>query len=305
MDGLLLVYKSEGPTSHDIIARLRRILGLRKVGHFGSLDPFASGLLLAGVGKAVRLFPFFSASDKTYVGRIRLGAATDTYDRTGTLRPGTETAPWPGAEAVRSAMDRLTGRILQTVPPYSAKKHRGRPYYAYARRREEVERKTCRVEIRRFSLRAYDPPDLHFEVDCSAGTYVRSLAHDLGEALGGGAYLAELVRTTVGPFLLTQAHSPAALARLARDGRAAEAVIPVEHLLPELPRVDLTPEALERVADGRPVPAEAAGKEAGAPVRTAPPQASAVRLFGPDGRLAALARLRPDGQTLAPFIVLV
>jgi tRNA pseudouridine55 synthase len=303
MDGLLLVHKPEGPTSHDVVVRLRRILGTSRIGHFGTLDPFASGLLLAGVGKATRLFPFIGASDKTYEGRIRLGVATETYDRTGrVVASGPST--WPDLEAVRSALRGFLGEVRQLPPPFSAKKYQGRPLYAYARRREAVERKPCRVTIRAFDLKEYAPPDLFFEVSCSAGTYIRSLAHDLGSELGCGAHLADLVRTGAGPYRLADAVSLETLADLAAEGRIGEVLLPLERLLLHLPRAGLNPEGWEMVKNGRPLlPSHLAS-----PVeRTSLPEgkdALAVRIFNPDGRLVALARPGADGATLLPFLVL-
>ena len=305
MDGLILVHKPEGPTSHDIVVRLRRTLGIRRIGHFGTLDPFASGLLLAGVGKATRLFPFFSASDKTYRGRIRLGIATDTYDRTGTVLSRMSPSSWPPVEDVRRAIDGLTGEILQSPPPFSAKKILGRPSYAYARRRLEVEPQPCRVKVHAFLLKNYNPPDVDFEVACSAGTYIRSMARDLGTALGCGAHLADLVRTAVGPYRLEEALSLETLAGLAEEGRGGEALIPLDRLLPHLPRVVLSSEDLLRVKNGRPLaalPGSLVLLEAGRPPSNEPP---AVRLIGPEGNLVALARFGPGESSLFPFLVLL
>jgi tRNA pseudouridine55 synthase len=304
MDGLVLARKPEGLTSHDVVARLRRILGVRRVGHFGTLDPFASGLLLVGVGKATRLFPFLSASDKIYEGRIRLGVVTDTYDRTGT--PATSPpSSWPDLVSVRKAIDGFVGEIRQLPPPFSAKKHRGEPLYAFARRREEVERRPCLVKVHSFDLKSYAPPDLFFEVTCSAGTYIRSLAHDLGMSLGCGAHLAELIRTASGPYRLEDALSLEAIAALAEENRAGEAVLPLERLLLHFPWAVLTAEGLERIKNGRPVgPGEhsLSGPET---VPMARPETSVVRLLSSEGRLVALARPLPGGVTLVPFVVLI
>jgi len=304
MDGLLLVHKPEGPTSHDVVARVRRIVGFSRVGHFGTLDPFASGLLLVGVGKATRLFPFLGTAEKAYEGRIRLGVATDTYDRTGAVTAETSPPSWPAIEAVRQAMNRFVGAFLQSPPPFSAKKFRGRRLYDYARRGTEVAPSPCPVKVRAFVLKSYSPPDIEFEVNCSSGTYIRSLAHDLGEALGCGAHLASLVRTAVGTYRLADARSLEDLAALAEDRRWPEALLPLAELLPHLPKLVLSARDADRVKNGRlvtaSVPAETAG-EADGPSSGAGP----VRLFAPDGRLVALARPLPDGTTLAPFLVLV
>jgi len=300
MDGLILVRKSSGPTSHDCVARLRKILGIKKIGHFGTLDPFAEGLLLAGVGKATRLFPYFGFSDKTYDGRIRLGFATDTYDRTGNPS-GPEAAGLPSGEAVVSMMARFLGEQIQLAPPFSAKKLEGKPLYAYARGGIEVERRPAQVRIERFALRTYEPPDIDFEVACSAGTYIRALAHDLGTALGCGAHLYSLTRTSSGPYRLENARALEEIETAAREGRGDSFLIPMEELLPGLSRIELTAAGRERVKSGRPVRLDDPGQVA--PFGVAPAPGGVIRLFGPDGRLAALARARESEAS--PFLVLI
>jgi tRNA pseudouridine55 synthase len=304
MDGLLLIRKPAGPTSHDIIARLRKILGQKRIGHFGTLDPLASGLLVVAAGRATRFFPYYGKLDKTYEGRIRLGFATDTYDREG-RRTGPETDRLPGPDALLSAMKSFEGKILQRPPVFSAKKFEGKPLYAYARRGKSVEPAPVPVEVAAFELRNYDPPFLDFRVDCGSGTYIRSLAHDLGVALGCGAHLADLVRTRVGDFSLAAALPLEDIeARQARS-ETAGFLLPLETLLPGLPRYDLTEEGSRRMKDGRPVgPEHLASGEFGPP--SAPPDATAiVRLFGPDGALLALAHPAPPPAQFAPFLVLL
>ena len=205
MDGLLLVRKPAGPTSHDVVARLRKILGQKKIGHFGTLDPLASGLLVVAAGRATRFFPYYSKLDKTYEGRIRLGFATDTYDREG--RPyGPGNRP-----AARSRRPPLGDEILRRGNPPAAprlfgQEARGKaPLCLCPPRGEPSNRRPCPVTVAAFELRSYDPPFLDFRVECGSGTYIRSLAHDLGAALGCGGHLAELVRTRVGDFSLAAA----------------------------------------------------------------------------------------------------
>jgi tRNA pseudouridine55 synthase len=304
MDGVLLVRKPEGLTSHDVVSRLRRILGIRRIGHFGTLDPFATGLLVAGLGQATRLSPFLSSGEKAYEGRIRLGESTDTYDRTGAV---TRSSPpgLPDEAAVRAAMDGFQGEQSQLPPLFSAKKRAGRPLYAYARKGQDVERRPSPVIVFSFVLKAYGPPDLLFEVRCSAGTYVRSLAHDLGARLGCGAHLADLVRTASGSFRLADAISLEIFESLAREGRAGEAIVPLERLLPDLPMISLTPEGVGRVRNGRPV-GPGRGLSSGTPSSVVPsPKASPARLFSPEGRLVALARPGDGEDVWAPFIVLI
>lgn len=300
MDGLVLLDKPSGPTSHDCVSRLRRLLETKKIGHFGTLDPFARGLLLAGIGKATRLFPYFGLSDKAYMGTIRLGMATDTYDRTG--RPdGPEAETLPTREAVVSAMARFLGEQMQLAPPFSAKKLDGKPFYAYARQGIEIERRATRVRIDRFDLRSYAPPDLDFEVFCSAGTYVRALAHDLGTALGCGAHLFELTRTASGSYRLSDARTFEEIELAVGRGNPDAFLTPMEELLPGFSRADLTSAGRDRVKNGRPVVLSDPGQVARFQGETG--GGDIIRLFDPEGRLAALARAAESGAS--PFLVLI
>ena len=300
MDGLLLVRKPSGPTSHDCVVRLRRILGTKRVGHFGTLDPFAEGLLLVGLGKATRLFPFIGSSDKTYEGRIRLGQATDTYDLTGTPQ-GPEAAAFPCEAEVQAAMSRFRGEIDQAAPPFSAKKLAGKPLYAYARNGIEMERRISRVRIDRFDLRAYRPPDIDFEAACSAGTYLRSLAHDLGTVLGCGAHLTSLTRTSCGPYRLESARTFEEIEAAAAAGRLEEIVFPMESLLGHLPAAVLTAAGRKNIKNGRSVPLS--DPEQVFFTGGLPPEGAILRLFDDEQHLIALARVR-EGRG-APFLVLI
>jgi tRNA pseudouridine55 synthase len=303
MDGLIPVRKPSGCTSHDIVDRLRRILGQKKIGHFGTLDPLASGLLLIAAGKATRLFPFYGKRDKSYEGRIRLGFATDTYDSEG-QPSGEATDRLPSIDAVRPAMAALVGNLRQKPPAFSAKKVRGRPMYAYARRQESFEIADVPVTVAAFEIRSYAPPFLDFRVDCSSGTYVRSLAHDLGAALGCGGHLATLERTRVGEFSLDAARGPEEIRSFMERGEPGRFLIPMEALLPELPAFVLTPDGALRMRDGRPVgPEHLADPAGGTAFRLEP--GTVARLLGPDGTLLALARPAPAPAILAPFLVLL
>ncbi len=298
MDGLIVVDKPRGPTSHDIVARVRRLLGGVKTGHCGTLDPEASGVLLVAVGRAARLFPFLSGHDKAYAGAIRFGFATDTYDAAG--RPTTpEAAALPDEEALRTAMRRFEGRILQAPPAYSALKQDGQPLYKLARANREVRVEPREVTVRRFALSGWAPPLAEFEVECSAGTYIRSLAHDLGREVGCGAHLASLRRTASGPFGLSGARTPDDIEALARSGSPDRFLVPMEELLPELPALVLRPEGVERARHGnRILPGHVL------PAGAAPGEGPVFRLFSDDGRLLALARRPPEGEGLSPFLVL-
>ncbi len=229
-DGLLLVDKHDGCTSHDIVAAARRILKQKKIGHCGTLDPAATGLLLLTVGRATRLTRFLIRAPKVYEGAARLGLATDTYDTTGetTASEGVEGLT---AEAVRSAMESFVGVYLQTPPPYCAKKVKGVKYYELARRGEQVPDDKKEVTIYEFSaLDDWRPEeDLRFRMGCTSGTYARSQVHELGQKLGCGGALSDLRRTSIGSFRLDDAITIEALRqwRESADGDGGDAEAPM------------------------------------------------------------------------------
>lgn len=301
-DGLLIIDKPAGPTSHDVVQRVRKALGLRRVGHGGTLDPDATGVLLVAAGQATRFFPFLSKENKVYEGRIRLGFATDTYDASG--RPASEVSlDFPDCEELASAMKAFEGEILQTPPRYSAKKIAGRPVYKMARADEAFDLQPARITISRFVLRDYRPPEVDFEAACSAGTYIRSLAHDLGRRLGCGAHLAALRRTSVGPYELADAVALADFEEAAARGEEARFILPLERLLPWAPAVTVRPDAEVLVRNGRslePSHLETPIPDFGRPDGRDP----LARLLSPDGKLLALARPTPDGTALHPFLVI-
>lgn len=204
--GLLLIDKPSGITSHDAVARVRRALGLRKVGHSGTLDPAATGLLLIGVGRATRLLRFLNDLPKIYQGRGVLGVETDTLDADGTVVR--ESAVDVNERDLQAVLDGLTGDIEQIPPAYSAVKVGGKKLYEAARRGEVVEAAPRRVHVYSFDLSRFESPAFDFEVRCSAGTYVRSLVADVGRVLGSGAHLAALRRTAIGPFEVASATPP-------------------------------------------------------------------------------------------------
>jgi len=301
-DGLLVIDKPAGPTSHDVVQRVRKALGMRRVGHGGTLDPDATGVLLVAAGQATRFFPFLSKENKVYEGRIRLGFATDTYDASG--RPVTETSlDLPGRADLTAAMKAFEGEILQTPPRYSAKKIAGKPVYKMARADEPFELEPVRITVERFALRDYRPPDLDFEAACSAGTYIRSLAHDLGRRLGCGAHLAVLRRTSVGPYGLADAVPLADFEEGAARGEEGRFLLPLERLLPWAPAVTVRPEAEAFVRNGRSLEPS----DLGTPfpdLGRADAREALARLFSPGGKLIALARPTPDGTALHPFLVI-
>lgn len=234
MDGVIVVDKPAGWTSHDAVNKLRRLAGTKKVGHLGTLDPAATGVLPLIIGRATRLAQFYASSDKVYDAVVHFGWATDTYDRDGQIvGPQTEVELDPAR--VEELLGRFRGKIRQMPPPISAKKIGGTPAYKLARRNLPVELKPVEVTVYSIELVSCEGAEARIQVHCSAGTYLRSIAHDLGQAYGCGAYLKSLVRTRAAHFTLEQARSIEELERLAREGRLEEALIPAAQLLPELP----------------------------------------------------------------------
>jgi tRNA pseudouridine55 synthase len=249
INGVLLLDKPEGPTSHDIVALVRRVLGVRRVGHAGTLDPMATGLLVLMTGKATRLAPFLSGVNKTYRGVVRLGYATDTYDRAGEpLGPPRQVTV--DHDTLMAALERFRGTIQQLPPAYSAKKIRGTPMYRLARRHKPIERVANEVTVQRLEFLGYSGNEVEIEAEVSAGTYLRSLAHDLGEMLGCGAHLQSLRRTASGPFRIDDALTPETLARLGRE--VAARIIPMEKVPLGLPTLALTQAGTHAVRHGRP-----------------------------------------------------
>lgn len=276
----ILVDKPAGPTSHDVVARCRALLGRPKVGHTGTLDPFATGLMVLLVGRATRLAPFLSGLPKTYVAGIRLGARSESGDPEGPITPGG--AP-PDEATLRAALTDMVGESRQRVPALSAVKVDGERLYAITRRGDEVERPTRTVVVDRADLVSYDPMDgvAQVEFRCGSGTYVRQLATDLGEALGCGAYCETLRRTEVGDLSVDAAIAPDAV----EPGCGVDPL----HVMHDMPRVDIDGHAAVDVRHGRAVPAPD------------------VALDGPvalaaDGHLLAVGEAR-DG-TVRPRVVL-
>ncbi|MFQ5878273.1 MAG: tRNA pseudouridine(55) synthase TruB [Acidobacteriota bacterium] len=294
LNGVLLVDKPEGPTSHDIVALARRALRIQRIGHAGTLDPMATGLLVLMIGRATRLAPFLSGADKTYRGILRLGVSTDTYDRAGTAT-GPRREVGVDRETILAALDRFRGTVSQVPPAFSAKKVRGTPMYRLARRRRPVSPAPTMVTFLRIELIALNGPDLEFEAEVSAGTYLRSFAHDLGEALGCGAHLHTLRRIGAGAFRVEDALNPDALTTLGE--RAASRVVPMEEIPLGLPTVVLTSGGTHAIRHGRPCGLA----EVSAPHPPLPP--GRCRLKGPGGALVGIGEVRlPASPEARPVI---
>ena len=299
LDGILIIDKPIGPTSHDVVGLIRRLAATKRVGHGGTLDPFASGVLPLFLGRGTRVVEFHLADRKRYRATVCFGASSTTDDLEGELRPSS--GPAPTRDATELALAGFTGPISQRPPAYSAIKVGGRRAYAMARAGEVVTLAEREVTIHELSLVAWKGSDQErpiavLDVECSAGTYIRALARDLGEQLGSAAYLGALRRTAAGPFTerdaialdtvrAAAADHPAAIVRLLR---------PIDTGLERFPEVTLTPQELDAVARGQFI-RPAAGFETGA---------ERYRLRAPDGLLAAVATEAPHGR-LAPDKVLV
>ncbi len=285
LDGVLLVDKPADCTSHDVVEAVRRRLPGVRVGHAGTLDPFATGLLPLSLGRATRLTSWLIACDKVYQGWVRLGQATDTYDRTGRpLGPPAEA----GVERGRllELLGSLSGERRQVPPPYSAKKVGGVPLYRRARRGEEVHAEPVRVRIEPIELLQTGPGSFEFRVTCSSGTYIRALAHEVGEKLGCGAHLESLTRLRCGEFRLESALPLAAILALG-DQELQARVIPLRSLDLGLPALRLSAEETLRLSRGQPLP-----------VREVP--ADTCRAVRPDGELLAIVVRQPRPGSAAP-----
>jgi tRNA pseudouridine55 synthase len=293
-EGGLVVDKAPGLTSHDIVALARRALGQPRIGHTGTLDPMASGVLPLLLGRATRLAQFLAADDKAYTAVVRVGQATSTYDAEGeTAGPSVD---WPtDRAAVESALERFRGAFMQTPPAVSAKRVGGRRAYDLVRANQPVTLQPVQVRVKRLALVGIEGNDLCLEVECSAGFYVRSLAHDLGAALGVGAHLLALRRTRSGACTLARAVT---VERLVGESAAvaADSVVPMTELLAHVPLLEVTAEGRERLAHGR----ELASRHVALGRR---PTAGYVRLTGVAGDLLGVAEVRAGA--LHPVVVLM
>jgi tRNA pseudouridine55 synthase len=311
VDGILVVDKPRGKTSHDIVESVRRLAGFRGIGHLGTLDPLATGVLVLALGRATRLARFYGGRRKRYTCAIRFGFATSTYDADGEAL-GQDLAPSLDAEEMASLAGRFVGRIQQMPPQFSAKKIHGRPAHELARKHKPVNLEPVDVDVYEFRLTGIEGSVARFVVECGPGTYIRSLAQDLGKLHGGGAHLAEIVRTAVGEFTLNQAITLADLVEDAGAGRFLERVIRLENLLPELPRATVLPIIEKRVRHGAKFNLPLAQIQPGqmSSAQGAPAQLdsgdwkpSRLRVFNQQGQLIAIAEPVVP-RTYQPVVVL-
>jgi len=248
-DGALVIDKPKGRTSHDVVDAVRHLVGFRQIGHLGTLDPLATGVLVLLLGRATRLVQFYAGRRKRYTAGFRFGFSTDTYDSDGEAQ-GPDVPPVLERATLEELASQRLGRFPQTPPSFSAKKVKGRPAYELARKKQPVELKSVDVELFEFQLAEIDGAVARFNIECSSGTYVRSLAHEMGEKLVCGAHLAEITRTAVGEFSLEQAVTLEELAEATRAGRFVDYLIRLDNLLPNFPRVNVLPVVERRVRHG-------------------------------------------------------
>jgi tRNA pseudouridine55 synthase len=250
VDGVLVVDKPERITSHDVVDRVRRLAGTRRVGHLGTLDPMATGVLPLLIGRATRLAQFFSTGEKKYDARIRFGWATDTYDRDGKPISEPVTARFTRDE-LDAALKLFRGSFLQTPPPFSAKKVAGTPAYRLARKQISVELRPVEVHVFALDLLEFQGDTARVLVHCSAGTYLRSIAHETGQRLGCGAFLEALRRTSSGEFIEDQARTLEQLGSLAAAGTFDQAIIPASRLLPHFPNATVDALTVTQIRQGK------------------------------------------------------
>lgn len=294
--GLCIIDKPTGWTSHDVVARSRRLFGTRKIGHSGTLDPMATGVLVLGIGRATRLLTFLSGLPKSYSALIRFGVETDSLDADGVVTV-THDVELPELPEVRSVAESMTGTSLQVPPMVSAKKIDGRRLHDLARRGEVVERSAVPITVDRFDVRATDDPGVfHADIDCTAGTYVRVLAADLGHALGTGAHLVGLRRAAVGPFTLDEAVTLDELDRAASAGESNSSLIPAAGISRVLDAVEVDPSTAADVAHGKVLDRDVLGVDGG------PGPWAVIDATG--GALLAVY-VAHRGDTVKPSVVLV
>lgn len=292
MDGVLAINKPSGMTSHDVVLAVRRMLKEKRVGHTGTLDPLATGLLVLCIGKATRIARYLEAGEKEYKAAMQLGIVTDTQDSEGRILERKTYAPL-GREAIAGLMGRFTGCIMQEPPAFSAIKVSGVPSYKLAREGKAKPLAPRSVTISRIDLIEYDDPFIRLNVRCSKGVYIRTLCADIGQALGTGAHLTALVRTRSGCFHLDNAVTLERLSEAAATGKAGNMLVSIDEALAELPVALLDEGGAEKIVHGNGVPW---------PGMKIDRQDGLVRVHGPSGRLLAVARAA--GGMLKPEVVL-
>ncbi len=293
LHGLIVVDKPAGWTSHDVVARVRRLVGMKRVGHGGTLDPFATGVVIVAVGRATRLLQYVQDSSKRYLAHVVLGAGTDTFDVDGDVVSRWRGSAFPDREALEATLADFVGEIEQVPPAYSAIKVQGRKLYERARAGEDVEPPTRRVRIDAIEILDFEPPDLLLDISCGKGTYIRSIARDIGDRLGCSAYCHGLRRIRNGPFTVADAWTLDELAALDLRDRWPDVATHPDRAVADLDAIVLDGVRTAAWYHGRSVDHGASG--------TLPTHA-AVRVYSADGRFVGIGSLDEDGTVRPTFV---
>ncbi len=292
LNGIFCINKPKGITSHDVVARVRKLLKQKRVGHAGTLDPLASGVLPVCVGQATRVAEYLSESGKAYQAEIVFGTATDTYDAEGRVTATASTSELT-LHMIEEALEHFRGSLMQYPPRYSAIKIQGQPAYKRARAGETIELEPRHIVIYMLEILEWIPPRLTVNIQCSKGTYIRSLAHDLGMQAGCYAYLASLVRTRSGPFTISESISLEQVAEAADSGTIQRYIFPIDKAIEQYPIMELDAETVERVKHGNTFSHEQANNS------------SLARVYDGSGTLIAIAEWDEEKQAWHPRKVFV
>jgi tRNA pseudouridine55 synthase len=294
-DGALVIDKPKGKTSHDVVDAVRHLAGFRQIGHLGTLDPLATGVLVLLLGRATRLVQFYSGRRKRYAAGFRFGFATDSYDSDGEAQ-GLDAPPTLDRAQLEKLAAEQVGRFAQMPPSFSAKKINGRPAYELARKKQPVELKAVEVELFEYKLTEIEGNVARFVIECSSGTYIRSLAHEMGQKFGCGAHLAEITRLAVGEFSTDQSIKLEELAEGTRAGKFADYLIKLENLLPNFPRANVLPVVERRVRHGTKFNVMVSQIQPG---RAEPPPGSTSELDGGEPRPPRLRVFNQQNKLIA------
>ncbi|OAG27479.1 tRNA pseudouridine(55) synthase TruB [Thermodesulfatator autotrophicus] len=293
-DGVLVIDKPEGMSSTKAVEQVKKKLRVRKAGHGGTLDPFATGVLPVCLGRGTKIAQFILEGDKEYEGLMELGLETDTYDATGEVVARHEVPADLTIEDLQRVFDEFVGVLAQAPPAFSAAKLHGRPLYKYAREGLKIEKPPKRVEILAFEALKYEPPYVHFRVYCSKGTYLRSLVHEVGQKLGCGAVLTKLRRLKKGPFVLEQALTLKELEEKIKEGSIEEYIIPSEEALSFIPSITVGEELAKKIRQGRPLTLASLANMIRLQKVSQKPRVPWLRLLTSEGELVAVVEYPKD-----------
>lgn len=306
--GILNINKPLGPTSHDVVSRVRTLTGIQRAGHAGTLDPLATGVLLVCVGRATRVAEYLMAERKIYRAHMRLGITTDTHDAEGQVLAEAQAVLDISHDQIEAALAKFRGTITQVPPTYSAVKHKGTPLHRLARRGVDVEQiltsKARQVRVFRLELTTWEPPDCTLEITCSPGTYVRALARDLGQTLGCGAHLSGLTRLASGEFHLEDAITLEDFAQAVAEERWSDLLHPIDAALTRFPTIHLDADGARRVCSGQAVRTQVGGSVR-VEIDSRDKAEYLSRAYGPDGSFLALVAYDAEGDVWRPRKVFV